>query len=100
MNAQLTKPVSLEEFEDTVFSMSPNKPPRHDGDTLFFKNFGTFFFYDLLVAVSSFFHSSHLLTSMNHTVLSLILKIQNPNLVFHYRPISCIILFIRFYLKF
>ncbi|XP_071933546.1 uncharacterized protein [Coffea arabica] len=69
MNSKLTKPVSEMEARKAVFSLHPNKAPGPD-------------------AISSFFHSGHLLQAINETIITLIPKVESPISVSQYRPIS------------
>mgnify|MGYP004706984917 FL=1 len=89
MNDKLTKEVDELEIKTALFSMNPNKAPCQDGMTpLFFQKFWHVVKSDLIAAIRSFFHSSHMPKSWNHTVISLIPKTQNPTNLKSYRPIS------------
>lgn len=66
--------------------MHPTKASGMDGVTpLFFQSFSDIIQVDICNAVKSFFHSTHLLKSFNHTLLFFISKIQNPTKISHYR---------------
>lgn len=79
MNSSLIKPVEDEEIRQAVFSMNPTKAPGMDGMTpLFFQAFWHIIQYDVCKAIKSFFLSSFLLKSFNHTLISFIPKSENP----------------------
>jgi len=88
-NAELIKPVTDEEIYTAVFQMDPHKAPGSDG-------FGASFYQDhwvdlkdlLCVAVNDFFRSGRLHKAVNHTLITLILKVANPEITAHFRPIS------------
>jgi len=88
-NAALIHPVSDEEIYNAVFQMDPHKAPGPDG-------FGASFFQDhwpiikdlLCEAIKDFFRSGKLLKEVNHTFITLIPKVVNPETTAHYRPIS------------
>ncbi|CAL1403007.1 unnamed protein product [Linum trigynum] len=75
MNASLTGPVSPEEVRRTVFAMGSKQAPGSDGFTgKFFKAFWIIVGDSVIDAVVSFFATSKMLRSFNHTWLTLILK--------------------------
>jgi len=88
-NADLIKPVTHEEIYKAVFQMDPHKAPGSDG-------FGASFYQDhwvalkdiLCVAVKDFFRSGKLLKAVNHTLITLIPKVANPETAAHFRPIN------------
>nr|XP_027100870.1 uncharacterized protein LOC113719906 [Coffea arabica] len=89
MNDNLIKEVSEKEIHEALFSMNPEKAPGHDGMTpLFFQNFWSSIKNDIIPAIKAFFHSSLMLKSVNHTVISLIPKTLHPINLKNYRPIS------------
>ena len=89
MNQRLVRPVSEEEVRKAVFSLHPNKAPGPDGMTpIFFQQFWNTIKFDLINAVSSFFHSGNLLSAINSTMITLIPKVDNPVCVSQFRPIS------------
>ncbi|XP_071925834.1 uncharacterized protein [Coffea arabica] len=95
MNDKLTKEVMEEEIHDALFSMNPEKAPGQDGMTpLFFQKFWNTIKSDIILAIKAFFHSGHMLKSVNHTVISLIPKILHPTNLKNFRPISlCSVLY-------
>lgn len=89
MNEQLTKQVEESEIREALFAMNPTKAPGPDGMTpLFFKKFWKIVKPEIIRATQSFFHSGIMLKAINHTLISLIPKIDNPTEVKHFRPIS------------
>jgi len=88
-NAALIKPVTDVEIYDAVFQMDPYKAPGPDG-------FGASFFQDhrlvirdlLGVAIKYFFRFGTLLKEVNHTFITLIPKVANPETSAQFRPIS------------
>jgi len=78
-NADLIEPVTNEEIHTAVFQMDPHKAPGSDG-------FGASFFQDhwgiiqdlLCTVIKDFFHSGKLLKEVNHTLITLIPKVANP----------------------
>nr|XP_027062801.1 uncharacterized protein LOC113689183 [Coffea arabica] len=89
MNDKLTREVDEMEIKSALFSMNPNKTPGQDGTSLlFFQKFWHVVKPDLIAAIRHFFQSSNMPKSWNHTVISLIPKIQNPTNLKSNRPIS------------
>ena len=89
MNNNLTKPVEEKEVKKALFSMHPNKAPGPDGmSPLFFQKFWTTIKKEVVNAIQTFFHTGHLLKSVNHTVITLIPKVLNPTSLKQFRPIS------------
>ena len=69
--------------------MQPNKSPGPDGmPSYFFQKFWQIVKSDIVHAVQSFFHSGHILKSINETLISLIPKTENPTTITEFRPIS------------
>lgn len=95
MNNNLTKVVEEKEIHDALFSMNSEKSPGQDGMTpLFFQKFWSIIKKDIIPAIQAFFTSGFMLKSINHTIISLIPKIQNPISLKHFRPISlCSVLY-------
>ena len=89
INKELTKKVDENEIKSAFFSMDPNKAPGSDGmSPLFFQKFWSIIKKDLVNAIQGFFHHSVILKAINHTVISLIPKIDCPIEINQYRPIS------------
>nr|XP_027060887.1 uncharacterized protein LOC113687483 [Coffea arabica] len=69
--------------------MHPNKAPGTDGmSPLFFQHYWDIIKIDVVAAIKSFFHTGHLLKAVNDTIISLIPKVDSPESVVHFRPIS------------
>lgn len=76
----LHRPRSNEEIEHTVFQIGANKAPGSDGfPAFFYQEFWNIIKPDVLKAVHAFFHSGPLLTSLNHTYITLIPKVPFPD---------------------
>ena len=89
LNGNLMKPVLEEEIKAVIFSMNPDKAPGVDGmSPLFFQKFWTTIKKEVVNAIQTFFHTGHLLKSVNHTVITLIPKVLNPTSLNQLRPIS------------
>ena len=85
----LMKPISLGELKEAVFGLPGNSAPGPDGyNAKFFQNHWTLIHHDLLQMVQSFWHSEHLLKELNKTNIVLIPKIDNPQVIKDFRPIS------------
>ena len=64
-------------------------PPLPNGTTsIFFQKFWHILKSDIIKAIRSFLHSGHMLKTVNHTIISLIPKVENPIQVKQFRPIS------------
>ncbi|CAL1401183.1 unnamed protein product [Linum trigynum] len=89
MNAQLTVEVSPSEVRSMVFSMGSKQAPGSDGFTgKFFKAFWDIVGTSVVEAVISFFTSSRMLRSFNHTWLTLIPKVDSVETIRQLRSIS------------
>ena len=90
MRIKLAKPfVVEEEVECAIKDMAPLKALSLDGmPLLFYQIHWTDVGMDISQAVLSCLNSRYILKSINHTFITLIPKVQNPERVFDYRPIS------------
>ncbi|CAL1413306.1 unnamed protein product [Linum trigynum] len=89
MNAQLTAEVLPSEVRRTVFSMGSKQAPGSDGFTgKFFKALWDIVGTSVIEAVVSFFNTSWMLRSFNHTWLTLIPKVDSGETIRQLRPIS------------
>ncbi|CAL1387380.1 unnamed protein product [Linum trigynum] len=89
MNDCLTAEVLPGEVRKTVFSMGSKQAPGSDGFTgKFFKSFWDIVGGSVIEAVCSFFRTSTMLKSFNHTWLTLIPKVENVVTMTQLRPIS------------
>ena len=89
MNAKLTAMYTVEEVELAIKEMAPLKAPGPDGlPPLFYQTYWTDVGMDISQAVLSCLNSGSLLKSINHTFITLIPKVKNPEKVSEFRPIS------------
>lgn len=89
MNRSLTRPVTDAEIHAALLEMGPTKAPGVDGMTpLLYQSYWSTVGEDVVAAVRSFFHSSHLLRSVNQTLITLIPKANCPTSPSQFRPIS------------
>ncbi|KAF7135390.1 hypothetical protein RHSIM_Rhsim08G0109800 [Rhododendron simsii] len=89
MNRSLTRSVTDLEIHTALMDMGPSKAPGVDGMTaLFYHSYWSTVGEDVVAAVKSFFHSSHLLRSVNQTLITLIPKVSCPTTPGQFRPIS------------
>ncbi|CAL1366863.1 unnamed protein product [Linum trigynum] len=89
MNELLTAAVLPNEVRRTVFSMGSKQAPGSDGFTgKFFKAFWDVVGASVIEAVCSFFSTSRMLRSFNHTWLTLIPKVDSVENIRQLRPIS------------
>ncbi|KAG7578526.1 Reverse transcriptase domain [Arabidopsis thaliana x Arabidopsis arenosa] len=86
----LEKEVTREEIRKVLFSMPANKSPGPDGYTSeFFKSAWPVIENDFTVAIQSFFQKGFLPKGINTTILALIPKKDDAQVMKDYRPISC-----------
>ncbi|CAL1395033.1 unnamed protein product [Linum trigynum] len=89
MNASLTAAVLPSEVRKTVFSMGSKQAPGSDGFTgKLFKVFWNIVGNSVIDVVCSFFTTSRMLRSFNHTWLTLIRKVDNVETMTQLHPIS------------
>ena len=90
MRIKLAKPfVVEEEVECAIKDMAPLKALSLDGmPLLFYQIHWTDVGMDISQAILSCLNSRYILKSINHTFITLIPKVQNPERVSDYRPIS------------
>lgn len=89
MNKSLTRQVSEAEIRRAIFSMQPNKAPGPDGmSPIFYQKFWNIVKKDVVAAILNFFSNDFMSTAFNETMITLILKIDSPSNLTHYRPIS------------
>ncbi|KAF7149977.1 hypothetical protein RHSIM_Rhsim02G0103500 [Rhododendron simsii] len=87
MNQSLTRSITNLEVKSALDDMGSTKAPGVDGITpLFFQSYWPTVGEDVTVAVKSFFHTSHLLHSLNQTLITFIPKVNCPTKPegFHY----------------
>ena len=89
MRAALARPFNVEEVECAIKDMAPLKAPGPDGmPPLFYRTYWTDIGMDVSQAVLSCLNSRSILKAINHTFITLILEVQNPERVSDFRPIS------------
>ena len=89
MRADLAKPYMMEEFEFAIKEMAPLKALEPDGmPSLFYQTYWSEVGKDISLAVLSSLNSGSLLKSIDHTFITLIPKVQNPERVTDFRPIN------------
>ena len=89
MNSNLTAPYTAEEMEIAIKDMAPLKALGSDGMLpLFYQTYWSDVGMDITQAVLSYLNSGSILKSINHTFITLIPKVKNPEKVSEFRPIS------------
>lgn len=87
--AALQTEISLDEVKSALFEMKPLKAPSIDGiHALFYQSQWEIVHASLLDFVRNTISGVPLDRSLNHTLISLIPKVDNPNLLSELRPIS------------
>ena len=80
--------------------MAPLKAPGPDGmPPLFYQQFWEVMKYDVINAVLSWLNTSNLPNPINHTLITLVPKVDNPELVTEFRPISLCNVLYKIYSK-
>ncbi|XP_071739260.1 uncharacterized protein [Rutidosis leptorrhynchoides] len=78
------------EVKDAIFNIGSEKSPGPDGfNAEFFKSSWIIVGDDVTKAVLDFFKNGKLLKKINHTVITLLPKVQTPSKITDYHPISC-----------
>ncbi|XP_071718831.1 uncharacterized protein [Rutidosis leptorrhynchoides] len=86
----MVRQVTIKEVKDAIFEMGNNKSPGLDGYTVeFFKSSWDIIGDEVADAVQDFFCNGQFLSEINHTIITLVMKVQSPSKVNDYRPISC-----------
>ena len=89
MRVDLARPFTSEEVGVAIKEMAPLKAPGPDGMLpLFYQTYWTDIGMDVAHAVLSCLNSRSFLRSINHTFITLIPKVHNPERVSDFRPIS------------
>ncbi|XP_073051225.1 uncharacterized protein [Primulina eburnea] len=87
--ATLNAPVLIEEIKQALFDMEPFKAPGPDGFPAgFFQKMWPTVGQSIYDSALNFFTSGNIPKGMNDTLLTLIPKVSNPELVSQFRPIS------------
>ena len=89
INASLAMEYKLEEVVAAIKEMAPLKASGPDGmPPLFYQSYWPDVGKEVTQAVFSCLNSGSILRSINHTFISLIPKVKNPERVTEFRPIS------------
>jgi hypothetical protein len=89
INKALTREFQASEVELAIKQMAPTKAPGPDGmPPVFYQKYWHVIGSDVTKAVLSCLNSGRILKSINHTFITLIPKIKNPERVTEFRPIS------------
>ena len=89
MRNALVRPFTVEEVEGAIKDMAPLKAPGPDRmPPLFYQTYWTNVGMDISHAVLSCLNSRSVMKFINHTFITLIPKVQNPEKVSDFRPIS------------
>ena len=89
MRAALANPYISEEFGVAIREMARLKAPGPDGmPPLFFQTYWIDVGMDITQAMLSCLNSGSIIKSINHTFITLIPKVNNPERVSDFRPIS------------
>ncbi|GJY63501.1 pentatricopeptide repeat-containing protein [Tanacetum coccineum] len=87
---KMVSEVSDKEIKEALFDIDDSKAPGPDGfSSAFFKKAWRVIGPDICKAVKEFFMSGKMLGELNATLISLIPKVQTPDKVTDFRPISC-----------
>lgn len=100
MNADLVSDFSELEVLGALNQMAPLKAPGPDGmPPLFYQHFWEVMKYDVTNAVLSWSNTGTLPDPINHTLITLVPKVDNPELVTEFRPISLCNVLYKIYSK-
>ncbi|XP_015084239.1 uncharacterized protein LOC107027648 [Solanum pennellii] len=88
-NTQLTKVPDLDELKEVVFSMNPNSAAGPDGmNGYFFQKCWNIIKNDLIEVLHAFFSGQMIPKYFSHSCIVLLPKVNNPNKLTEFRPIS------------
>lgn len=90
MNSALLKPLEDWEIKKAVFWMGPHKAPGPDGlNRLFYQQNWEIISSDMIILAKTFFETASFPPNLNETLITLIPKVNEPEGVGQFRPISC-----------
>lgn len=85
----LDKPISIADVRNALFSIGGLKAPGHDGfPALFFQHHWSLYSSEIFKVVSDAFSSCSIPSGLNHTLIALVPKIDGPQHMINFRPIS------------
>ena len=97
---RMVKEFSELEVKEALNQMAPLKASGPDGmPPLFYQHFWSTMQHDVTSAILSWLNSGILPVPINHTLITLIPKIDNPKLVSNFRPISICNVLYKIYSK-
>ena len=80
---------TAKEVQVALFQMGPTKAPGPDGmNALFYQKYWHIVGDSVVLAVLDFLNNGNMLPDINHTNIVLIPKVQNPESMSEFRPIS------------
>ena len=89
MNATLIEDFTSLEVESALRQMAPLKAPGPDGmPPIFFQHYWDCIGNDIVKAVLFCLNTSEIIPGLNHTFITLIPKVKNPDFISEYRPIA------------
>lgn len=89
MNEQLSADFMEWEFQDAIKQMAPLKAPKLDGmPPFFYHNYWQLVSSEVTQFILSYLNSASLSLHLNHTFITLIPKVKNPEFFFEFQPIS------------
>ncbi|XP_015159877.1 uncharacterized protein [Solanum tuberosum] len=88
-NARLIALPTIDELKEVVFSMNPTSAAGPDGMSgCFFQKCWQIIKYDLLAVILAFFNGQMIPKYFSHSCIVLLPKVNNPNKLSEFRPIS------------
>ncbi|XP_060668083.1 uncharacterized protein LOC132799665 [Ziziphus jujuba] len=89
MNAELCKPFIEDELRTGLFKMNPSKAPGHDGfPAMFYQHYWPSIGATITEACLQILNDGADMGNINHTLIALVPKVNDPSNVSDYRPIS------------